>query len=230
MRASDWEFKNRAILFGVVLFIGFGCYVFDPRNIGELADVHFHSGRALFVLGTFLLAVAAILRTWASSYLRANVVYADKIKTASVVADGPFRFVRNPLYLANVLMSVGMGVMMSRSGFCLCVVAMFVFCYRLILREESELRAAHEESYRGYFDSVPRLFPSLAPRVASSGAEANWRAGLKAECWYWGFALALVAFTITLDLKWFFIVTAASIALFWALSSVLKDDRQKTGW
>ncbi|HTC90846.1 MAG TPA: hypothetical protein VK686_21225 [Bryobacteraceae bacterium] len=48
---------------------------------------------------------------------------------------------RNPLYFANVLMAIGMGALMSRIGFFIVVLAMLLFCYRLILREESALEA-----------------------------------------------------------------------------------------
>jgi protein-S-isoprenylcysteine O-methyltransferase Ste14 len=90
----------------------------------------------LFAGAALLLIVAALIRTWASAYLQAEVVYAAEVKSQSVVADGPYRYVRNPLDTANVLMAVGMGSMMSRTGFLLTVVAMLVFCHRLINREE----------------------------------------------------------------------------------------------
>ncbi|HEX2715284.1 MAG TPA: isoprenylcysteine carboxylmethyltransferase family protein, partial [Candidatus Acidoferrales bacterium] len=73
--------------------------------------------RLLFAFAAFLLVVAALIRTWASSYLHAGVVYAAEVKTESLVADGPYRRVRNPLYFANVLMAIGMGALMSRAGF-----------------------------------------------------------------------------------------------------------------
>jgi protein-S-isoprenylcysteine O-methyltransferase Ste14 len=121
-----------------------------------------------------LLTVAALLRTWASSYLSAGVVYAAEVKTESLVADGPYRQVRNPLYLANVLMVIGMGAMMSRTGFIVAVAAMLVFCYRLILREESELQTSQGEPYEGYSKAVPRLWrlcdhALLPPDASPSG-------------------------------------------------------------
>src|SRR3989442_13506873 len=57
--------------------------------------------RLLFAFAAFWLVVAALIRTWASSYLRAAVVYAAEVKTESLVADGPYRQVRNPLYFAH---------------------------------------------------------------------------------------------------------------------------------
>ncbi len=178
--------------------------------------------RILFAFAAFLLVVAAAIRTWASSYLHASVVYAAAVKTESLVADGPYRRVRNPLYFANVLMAIGLGALMSRTGFFVAVAAMLVFCYRLILREESELQATQGEIYERYCKAVPRLWPSLWPHIASSGRQAQWAAGFKAESWYWGFAAAVTAFAITLNLKVFFVILGASIILFWVSSAVLQ--------
>ncbi len=178
--------------------------------------------RLLFAAAALLLVLAAFIRTWASSYLQAGVVYAAEVKTASLVADGPYRMVRNPLYFANVLMVIAMGAMMSRTGFLVAVLAMLVFSYRLILREEAELQASQGEEYEGYRKAVPRLWPALRPRIASAGRQARWADGFKAESWYWGFAAALVAFALTLKLTLFFGILAASLVLFWVSSMVLQ--------
>jgi len=231
MKATDWEFKNRALIFGLIFGFTFPLYVLDPQNVTALVanwiGAHLRVdadlvARILLACAALVLVVAALIRTWASSYLHANVVYAAEVKTELLVADGPYRLVRNPLYFANVLMAIGVGAMMSRVGFFVAVVAMVVFCYRLILREESELHATQGEMYDRYRQAVPRLWPLLWPRIAAAGREARWGAGFKAESWYWGFGAAVAAFAITLNLKLFFAIFGASIALFWALSAVLE--------
>ena len=99
---------------------------------------------------------------------------------------------------------------------------MLIFSYRLILREESELQASRGEPYLRYRQAVPRLWPSPWPRVASSGRPARWRDGFQAESWYWGFAAAVATFALTLNIKLFFVIVAASIGLFWVSSAVLQ--------
>jgi hypothetical protein len=173
----------------------------------------------LFALAAFLLVVAAFIRTWASSYLQASVVYASEVKSASLVADGTYRYVRNPLYFANVLMIIAMGAMMSRLGFIVAVLAMLVFCYRLIFREEAELQASRGQQFAEYRQAVPRLWPLPWPRIASAGRQAKWSEGFKAESWYWGFAAALIAYATTLKLWVFFVILAASLILFWISSA-----------
>jgi protein-S-isoprenylcysteine O-methyltransferase Ste14 len=201
VKATNWEFKNRALVFGLIFGVTFPLYALDHQNAtGALANwlaprLRMNAGlvaRLLFAFAALLLATAALIRTWASSYLHASVVYAPEVKTDSLVGDGPYRRVRNPLYFANVLMVIGMGALMSRTGFFVAVLAMLVFCYRLIFREEDELQASQGARYQGYRRAVPRLWPSLQPRIVSAGQPANWAAGFKAESWYWGFAAGLV--------------------------------------
>jgi protein-S-isoprenylcysteine O-methyltransferase Ste14 len=231
MKATHWEFTNRAMLFGLIFGVSFPLYFLDRQNstvalanwIGSRLQMDADLiARLLFALAALLLVLAAFIRTWASSYLHAAVVYAAEVKTASLVADGPYRQVRNPLYFANVLMAIALGAMMSRVGFLVALVAMLAFSYRLILREEAELQANQGEPYQAYRRAVPRLWPAPWPRIASAGRQANWAEGFKAESWYWGFAAALVAFAITLKLTLFFVILAASLVLFWVSSIVLQ--------
>jgi protein-S-isoprenylcysteine O-methyltransferase Ste14 len=233
MKATNWEFKNRALVFGLIFALAFQFYFLDHENAtsalanrlavwlgidGELV------AHLLLAFAAILLVTAALIRTWASAYLRTEVVYAPDIKTASLVADGPYRHVRNPLYFANLLMAIGMGAMTSRIGFFVLVLAMLGFCYRLILREEDELRAAQGQHYEQYRMVVPRFWPSLRARVPSAGGQAIWASGFKAEAWYWGFAVALVAFAITLKIKLFFWILGASLAWLWLFTTF---DRKK---
>ena len=231
MRATSWEFEHRALIFGLIFGISFPLYVIDPDNstttvakwLGPQLGLDTNLvARALFLCAALLLALAAFTRTWASSYLHARVVYSATVKTDSLVADGPYRQVRNPLYFANVLMAIGLGSMMSRTGFFVAVIAMAVFCYRLILREENDLHATHGDSYERYRKAVPRLWPALSARIPSSGRHPKWADGLKAEFWYWGIAISVAAFAVTLSFRAFFVILAASILLFRISSSVLE--------
>jgi len=231
VKATDWEFKYRALIFGLIFALAFQLYVLDRQNAAAALATWLGPKlsmdpdllvRLLFALAAGLLVVAAFIRTWASSYLHAGVVYAAEVKTASLVADGLYRQVRNPLYFANVLLAIGMGAMASRIGFVVAVGAMLVFCYRLILREETDLGTSRGQQYEAYRQAVPRMWPSLWPRVPSSGRRARWIEGFKAESWYWGFAIALVVFAITLNYKLSLAILGASLLLFWVSSTLLQ--------
>ncbi len=234
VKATEWEFRNRALLFGLIFGFAFPLYAVDRHNaavavanwIGPALHVSTHLvSRILIFIGAALLVAAAFIRTWASSYLRGEVVYAVGLRTDSLVADGPYRRVRNPLYLGNILIATGLGVMMSRIGFPMAMLATLIFCFRLIRREETELRAAQGKPYQAYLHMVPRLWPSPRPRIPSSGGQPTWAEGFKAESWCWGFATAVLAFALTSSLAAFYAILAASVVWLWVWSAIRGTSR-----
>jgi hypothetical protein len=151
----------------------------------------------ILALGAAATLAAAALRTWAAAYMRSIVVHDPRVHDSRLVADGPYRYLRNPLYLGTILMAFGIGLAASRSGFVLLVVAITLFQYRLTLREERALKATQGESYRRYLAKVPRLLPSLRPRVPESGVRPQWGQAFRGELFMWGFALTFVLYTAT---------------------------------
>src|SRR6201987_1005270 len=111
--------------------------------------------RAAIAIGALLVFLSAAIRTWGAAYLRTDVVHDTAQHSEALVADGPFRYVRNPLYFANLPMAAGIGVLASRSGFVLLVLANWIFVYRLIFREEKALRINQGEFYLAYCRAVP---------------------------------------------------------------------------
>jgi len=188
----------------------------DPNSDRGRGKLHI-----VFGLAALLLAGAAMMRTWATAYLRTDVVEDPKLRTEKLVAEGPYRHVRNPLYFANVLMSLSFGLMASRIGWIFIVVAMIVFTYRLIGREELELTATQGASYQQYLKTVPRLWPALSPRVASGSLKPRWKQAWLAEAFFfWGFAAALACFAITLDFVWawaIFLLSILTYILMWKI-------------
>ena len=117
----------------------------------------------------------------------------------ALVADGPFRYTRNPLYFANLPMAIGIGVLASRSGFFLLVLANWFFVYRLIFREEESLRQTQGESYVRYCSSVPRFWPSLRPKTPSGNLIPQWGQAFAGETFVWLFGIAELANAVTLN-------------------------------
>jgi protein-S-isoprenylcysteine O-methyltransferase Ste14 len=237
VRATAWEFKHRAAIFGIILGVSFSLYSLDPVNSASVAATWLALPlkmpsdtltRLLLAIAAALMILSAGVRTWASAYLNAEVVYASEVKSARLVADGPYRHVRNPLYLGNVLMALSMGALMSRLGFVVVVIGMLFFCYRLILQEESELRASQSASFNAYVAAVPRLWFSPWPKIPSAGSQPHWGNGFLAESWCWGLAASVLVFAATLNSRVFYIVLAISLVSFW-VSSSLAEKRAAAG-
>ncbi len=162
--------------------------------------------RIVIVAGALLVFLAAVLRTWGAAYLRTEVVHDTTQHSEALIADGPFRYSRNPLYLASLPMAAGIGVLASRSGFIFLVAANWIFIYRLIFREEDSLLKTQGESYRAYCRAVPRFWPALKPRVPSGNLRPDWSQAFAGESFVWLFGLAELLIAATLN-PWFGIVT-----------------------
>jgi hypothetical protein len=76
VRATNWEFKNRALVFGLIFGLSFSLYFRDQQNsaaalanwLGAARGMDANLvARLLFAFATGLLVAAALFRTWASS-------------------------------------------------------------------------------------------------------------------------------------------------------------------
>lgn len=203
MKASDFEFRNRALLNLVQIWLAFQVYVFDRTNVVWWlfpwnTPKGARSARLAFFAAGLLLGAAAGMRTWASAYLGANVVHDLDLHTNNLVADGPYRHVRNPLYLGSFLLSIGLGFLASRLGFCILVLGGAVRILRLIGREEADLESAQGQRFRRFAQGVPRLIPSIPARVPAAGVQPNYARAFLTEAPMWGFFVTMIGFAITL--------------------------------
>jgi protein-S-isoprenylcysteine O-methyltransferase Ste14 len=77
--------------------------------------------------------------------------------TTSIVSSGPFRFTRNPLYLALTLIYVGLTLASNTWwGFVLLVPVLLLIHFGVVAREERYLERKFGESYRQYRARVRR--------------------------------------------------------------------------
>ena len=230
MKATEFEFRNRFWIFGLIFGLGFWLYALDHVNvvqylinitIGEHSPHADLLARCALAFAALLMLITALLRTWATSYLRSDVMQDHDLHAEKVVASGPYRHLRNPLYLGNILMAFGMGMLASRLGFLVIVVGNLIFCLRLIGLEESNLRKEQGESYLEFCRRVPRLFPSLEPRLPDSGLKPHWKQAFLGELFMWGFFAAVTVFAVTLNARAMWITMAVSIILYIATSYLI---------
>jgi len=137
-------------------------------------------------MGILCAVTGAWLRTWGSAYLGADVMSDATMRGEGVVADGPYRHLRNPLYLGAWVNTLAVALLMPASGAVFTIVLIVLFQMRLILAEESFLGGKQGGAYRAYCARVPRLLPALRPRIAASGARARWTQAVLAEIMMWG--------------------------------------------
>ena len=132
--------------------------------------------------GTVLVAAGELLRLWAVRQIGViSRTRSDRL--GPLVASGPFRFVRNPLYLGNIGLWVGFTFCAGLPWLVLPVAGFLGLAYHAIVRwEERLLESRLGQNYREYVSRVPRWIPSFG--TARSGRAENpfsWRETLFSE-------------------------------------------------
>lgn len=160
-----------------------------------LARWHFlRFDQATLLVTTFAVVcvcAGAVLRVWGAAYLGSSIVHSGAMHGDAVMASGPYRYVRNPLYLGSLAPALGISILMPPWGAVFFVIAIFVFYFRLIFGEEAYLADRLGAPYQEYRQRVPRLVPSLRPRIAARCIRPNWLEGLLGEVFTVGAALCM---------------------------------------
>jgi len=233
MQGTSFEFKNRAFIIGAVFFAGFACNAIDRVIVvNVLANAMTRAGISDVAAEHLVLGVAAaiiflafLVRAWATSYLKPGTVYAGVTHSERLVTDGPYRFVRNPLYFGNILFGLGMTVIASRLGAVVFVLGMILVVYRLAAYEEAQFAPNLGEQYAAFLARVPMLFPALTPRIAPSGFTPDWMKGLLAESAFFGIACGMTVFAVTLKPRLLFI-SCALLVPFFLMMAVLASRKR----
>jgi protein-S-isoprenylcysteine O-methyltransferase Ste14 len=220
-KASSFEYRYRYLLHLAVYCLAFGApwtYLWsrvglqtdnpsaNPHFWGFLAATLSRAGvggsrggsyELVLAFAIFFAIAGAILRTWGSAYLGSDVVQSGSMHPAQtpsgngILEDGPFRYVRNPLYLGTVLHTLALSILMPLSGAIFAIVGIGALQIRLILAEEAFLSQHLGLGYANYCALVPRILPSLRPRMAGHGVVPRWGQAFVGQIYFWGVAVTL---------------------------------------
>lgn len=144
---------------------------------GKLRRIHGHLLLALLglwlarpslgmnLLGTCVILVGMALRVWAAGYLE---------KGGELCTDGPYRYVRHPLYLGSLIAALGFAIMINAIWGWATVLPLFLALYALqVVSEERHLAAAYGATHVDFASTVPMLLPWFG-RAAEAKGRA-WR-------------------------------------------------------
>ncbi|MBK5272168.1 MAG: isoprenylcysteine carboxylmethyltransferase family protein, partial [Bacteroidia bacterium] len=115
------------------------------------------------------------------------------------VTNGIFYHCRNPLYVGNILMLLGVGILANSLIYVAVVVPVFLFVYQaIILAEENFLKGKFGSVYDEYCKKVNRWWPDLKGiRKTFTDMQFNWRRWILKEhttqfIWLVGITLILL--------------------------------------
>lgn len=158
------------------------------------------------LIAGFLIALAGeLIRLWGVSWAGSETRTTGTVGGTYLIVSGPFAHVRNPLYVGNILLYFGMGIMSMAIFPYLQIVALlffFIQYHYIVTEEEQYLRKAYGAEYAAFEKNVPRFFPRLT-KYKVSGVEQppfSLKAGLKSET---RTLQAFAAVSLTIFLIWF---------------------------
>ncbi|MDE3057956.1 MAG: isoprenylcysteine carboxylmethyltransferase family protein [Bacteroidota bacterium] len=145
-----------------------------------------HPTVASLVVGFVFAACGEAVRLWSVSIAGSETRTTGPVGGTHLVTEGPFSHVRNPLYVGNIFLYVGFGIMSNAliPWLQLGAVIFFFLQYSLIVsKEEEHLRSAFGEEYRRYMEAVPRFLPRLKRYTGehSFHREADLSRGVQSE-------------------------------------------------
>jgi len=106
------------------------------------------------------------LQLWAAGNLHKNI---------RLAASGPYRHLRNPMYLGRFLLGFGFLLFTHSWPVLLGYVLIFSFyAHTRVLREEARLRQIFGSEYADYCRLVPRWLPRLRPAPAPAASGFRW--------------------------------------------------------
>ncbi|MEO8233704.1 MAG: isoprenylcysteine carboxylmethyltransferase family protein [Ignavibacteriota bacterium] len=138
------------------------------------------------LVGFAIALLGELIRLWGVSWAGSETRTTGGVGGTFLVISGPFAHVRNPLYVGNILMYLGLGIMSMSLFPYLQIVAIlfFIMQYLFIVNEEEEfLKTKFSSDYKKYLDNVPRFGWRLTPYKDGSIPQPEFilSKGLKSE-------------------------------------------------
>ena len=135
---------------------------YTPIPIGIMI-VYFARPEIIYVcIGVGLLLIGETIRIWSVSYAGGET-RTRNVGAKKLCSSGPYAFVRNPLYVGNMFMYVGVVFIAGAANILLMAattLAFFTVQYSLIIAlEEEKLEELFGRKYQIYKKNVPAVFP-----------------------------------------------------------------------
>ncbi len=86
-----------------------------------------------------------------------------KVYAEDLVTEGIFNHCRNPLYVGNILMLLGVGILSNSLIYVMVVIPLFILIYHsIVLAEEQFLQQKFGEQFKAYCKRVNRWIPDFS--------------------------------------------------------------------
>ncbi len=124
----------------------------------------------LFYIGAAIAAVGVAIRMWASGFV---------MKNKELATNGPYAYVRHPLYVGNILLLVGFSLASSLWWSFLLMAGLLWFYYPpTISYEDNKLRGIFGEEWENWAKNIHALIPTFGKNAGSAKSSWSFRKSL----------------------------------------------------
>ena len=161
-------FRNRSYMPLPVLLLA----IFWPKYDASTINI---------TLGIIFVAIGELGRIWCVSYA-GGITRTRTGDLNQLITSGPFGYVRNPIYISNIIMYSASAFLLGVPGVVYFAVLYFLLEYIFIIAyEESILIKTFGDEYLSYTDKVNRWLPRLRPYIGRNVHLPLVKEALKAE-------------------------------------------------
>jgi protein-S-isoprenylcysteine O-methyltransferase Ste14 len=123
-----------------------------------------------FILGTILVIIGESVRLWASGHVKKNKILAT---------DGPYAFVRHPLYVGNILVLLGFSIAsMLWWSYVLMAFLLWFYYPPAIAYEDNKLHNIFGEQWESWSRDIRALIPTFKPKPSQGSTEWSFKQSL----------------------------------------------------
>lgn len=167
----QWYFSRRGLIMFPFLSVILGCFWNEYEN----KLVTWPVGLGVILLG-------GLLRVWSIRYIgRSARTRQEKARTLLTI--GPYGIIRNPLYLANILICLGACTLFGLLWYLPILCLVLLVHYTIVAySEESFLAEKYGEEYNAYKQMVPRWLPTKCyGYLITRSPSFPWREAIRRE-------------------------------------------------
>jgi protein-S-isoprenylcysteine O-methyltransferase Ste14 len=182
----------------IIALMGFRYRALFPIPVVILFLIIAKANSISVIVGSIFIILGAILRSICLGYLGVKSRGEEPL-IANLITTGPYRFSRNPVYIANTIIAAGFAILATGNyGFFLSLLAtiftilyyVIYYNYFVIPAEEEFLESKFKEKYIEYKKNVPKWLINFKPLENEYG-RFRILPIIKTEPWTWFFIILL---------------------------------------
>lgn len=143
------------VFVGSIIYLKFNLILFFKIS---LKNIFYDIGISFLVFGVFLWLISPLYISITSLVVVPKFI---EDKDISLVKEGPYKFVRHPIYLAELLILFGLFLILEDVSILLIILAWFLPLNFIIKKEEKELIERYGDKYLKYKEKTSKLFPKI---------------------------------------------------------------------